>query len=172
MSNKKPHNVCEESTFDGLFKKLSKSIRDFLYYKSGDLGWSEDVVQDVFFKMWERCKKIPPEKAKSFLFTAANNQFLNQVEKKKVRLNYRNSFTSAVNKEDPAFQLEMKEYKEKLENAIDALPDGQREAFLMNRIEKMTYADIAVALGVSQKAIEKRMQKALLKLRDVLKPQK
>jgi len=172
MEENKLNNVCEESTFDGLFKKLSKSIRDFLYYKSGNLELAEDIVQDVFFKMWEKCKDIPPEKAKSFLFTAANNRFLNDVDKKKVRLNYKNSVSSRVNNEDPSYQLEMKEYKEQLENAIDSLPEGQREAFLMNRIEKMTYAEIAVALGVSQKAIEKRMQKALLKLKEVLKPNK
>ena len=165
-------NVCKESTFEGLFQKLSKSIRDFLYFKCGDLSISEDIVQDAFFKLWEKCKDVKPEKAKSFLFTVANNLFLNLAEKQKVRLNYKNKVLPTVNKEDPLFIVEMNEHKERLENAINALPDGQREAFLMNRIEKMSYADIAVALGVSQKAVEKRMHKALLKLKDLLKPKK
>lgn len=172
MENNSSHNVCEQSVYNRLFRELSKSIRDFLYYKSGNLELAEDIVQDVFFTLWEKCKDVPPEKAKSFLFTAANNRFLNQVEKQKVRLNYKKSFTGSVNKEDPLFQMEMDEYKTKLENAIDALPEGQREVFLMNRIEKMTYAQIAEALGVSQKAIEKRMSKALSKLKDILEPKK
>jgi len=166
-----PTNVCEETVFERLFGQLSKSLRDFLFYKSGDDGLSEDIVQDVFFKMWERCKDVPPEKAKSFLFTAANNQFLNSVEKKKVRLNFKEqSDSNRSNKEDPAYQMEMEEYRIRLEDAIAALPDGQREVFLMNRINKLKYREIAEALGVSQKAVEKRMSKALLKLKDVLNP--
>lgn len=165
-------NVCKESTFEGLFQKLSKSIRDFLYFKCGDLSLSEDIVQDTFFKLWEKCKDVNPEKAKSFLFTVANNLFLNIADKQKVRLNYKSKVTPKIEKEDPSFIIEMNEHKERLENAINALPEGQREAFLMNRIEKMSYADIAEALKVSQKAVEKRMHKALLKLKELLKPKK
>lgn len=170
MDMDSPDNVCEEPVFDELFRQLSKSIRDFLYYKSGSLELAEDIVQDVFFTMWEKCKDVPPEKAKSFLFTAANNRFLNQVAKQKVRLEYKKQAGTGSNKEDPSFQLEQKEFNEKLQNAINALPDGQREAFLMNRIDKMTYAQIAEALGISQKAVEKRMSKALLKMKEILNP--
>jgi len=53
----------------------------------------------------------------------------------------------------------------KLENAISSLPERQREVFLLNRIEKKTYKEIAELSGVSVKAIEKLIHKALLKLR-------
>ena len=53
----------------------------------------------------------------------------------------------------------------KLEKAISSLPERQREVFLLNRIEKKTYREIAELSGVSVKAIEKLMHKALLKLR-------
>ena len=57
----------------------------------------------------------------------------------------------------------------KLESAINTLSPGEREVFLMNRIEKKTYKEMAEHLGVSQKAIEKRMHKALVKLRKTIK---
>jgi len=57
-----------------------------------------------------------------------------------------------------------------LEEAINSLPEGQREVFLLNRIEKHTYKQIAEMLDVSVKAIEKRMHKALLKLKTLLHP--
>ncbi|MEO1255390.1 MAG: sigma-70 family RNA polymerase sigma factor, partial [Bacteroidota bacterium] len=53
----------------------------------------------------------------------------------------------------------------KLTEAINELPDGQREVFLLNRVEGKTYAEIAEMIGVSVKAIEKRMHHALVHLR-------
>ena len=65
--------------------------------------------------------------------------------------------------------MEEQEFKNQLEKAIEALPENQREVFLMNRIDKMKYREIAEALGISQKAVEKRMHKALLELRKLTK---
>lgn len=166
-------NVCEEKVFKALFNTMSRSLRDFIYYKSGDLDSANDIMQDAFFKLWEKCKDVPYEKAKSFIFTTANHLFLNGVKSQKVRLKYRQSNpNSSSHKEDPAYEMEMNEFKAKLEEAIANLPEGQREVFLLNRINKMTYKEIATSLGVSQKAIEKRMSKALIKLKDVLHPKK
>lgn len=148
--------------------ELSRSLRDYLYFMCGDMQKSEDLVQDIFFKLWEKCKDVSPDKARSFLFTIAKNQFLKDVAKQKVRLKYKSNLKEKRNTEDPQFELESNEYKERIENAIASLPEGQREVFLMNRIQKMTYAEIAEALGVSQKAIEKRMSKALKKMKSVL----
>ena len=62
-----------------------------------------------------------------------------------------------------------KEFKERLEEAISQLPDKQRTVFLMNRIDKKTYREIAELEGVSVKAIEKRMGMALKTLRKLTK---
>ncbi len=162
-------NVCEESTFEKLFLELSRPLRDYLYYLSGDTGLSEDLVQEIFFKIWEKCKDISAEKVRAYAFTVARNEFLKDIERKKVRFRYKQTFQEKTEKEDPQFQLEAKEFQERLENAIDALPDGQKEVFLMNRIQKMTYAEMAEVLGISQTAVEKRMSKALKKMSDLLK---
>ena len=60
---------------------------------------------------------------------------------------------------------EKEEYKEKLDNALNALPENQRTTFLLNRIDGKKYAEIAEMEEVSVKAIEKRMQLALKSLR-------
>lgn len=167
-----PSHVCDEQTFSEIFRELSHSLRDYLYFLSGDLKLSEDFLQDIFFKLWEKCKDVPPEKARSFLFVVAKNEFLSHVEKKKVRLRYKERIQFRAEQEDPQYKLESAEFKQRLEDAIAALPEGQREVFLLNRIQKMTYAQIAESLGVSQKAVEKRMSKALKKMRDLLHPPK
>ena len=69
-------NICEEKLFSSLFMKYSKSLHDFLYYKYGENIHPNDKVQEAFIKLWDHCKKIPLDKAKSFLFTVANNMAL------------------------------------------------------------------------------------------------
>ncbi|MEO1436898.1 MAG: sigma-70 family RNA polymerase sigma factor, partial [Bacteroidota bacterium] len=71
--------------------------------------------------------------------------------------------------QDPEFLLREKEFAEQLEAAIAALPEKQREVFLMNRIEKMKYREISETLGISVKAVEKRMTKALVAIRKLTK---
>ena len=57
------------------------------------------------------------------------------------------------------------EFKVKLQKAIDKLTEGQRTCFLMHRIDGKKYSEIAEILGISVKAVEKRMHLALLELR-------
>jgi RNA polymerase sigma-70 factor (ECF subfamily) len=103
------------------------------------------------------------------LFTVANNLFLNQAKHQKVVLKFEQRGHTQRTDEDPAFLLEEQEFKTRLEKAINDLPEGQREVFLMNRLDKMKYREIAEALNISVKAVEKRMHKALLALRKISK---
>jgi len=68
----------------------------------------------------------------------------------------------------PQFELEEKEFEEQLNNSISALPEGCREVFLMNRIDKLKYTEIAERLELSVKAVEKRMSKAISILKEKL----
>ena len=155
-------NVCTDSIYQKLFLEWSTPIRNFLYSKCGNIALSNDIVQDVFLSLWQKCKDVPYEKAKSFLFTAANNKLIDQFRHQKVTFNYKNTLNmSRVNKETPAYELEMKEAKEKLELIINSIPENSRVVFLMSRIEKKSYREIAERLNLSVKAVEKRMQIAL-----------
>lgn len=160
-------SVCEESIFKSIFISHSKGLRNFLYYKTGDLQRSEDLVQEAFVKLWESCASVPFAKAKPFLFKVANNLMLNQVKHDKVVLKFRQKPTSDKNIESPEFILEEKEFSDRIQQAINGLTEGQRTVFLMNRIDKKKYREIAEELNISVKAVEKRMHlalKALLKI--------
>lgn len=158
-------SICEEQTFDSVYMSYSEHLRNFIYYKSGDLKQAEDLLQESFIKLWEQCSKVSVEKAKSFLFTVANNLFLNQVKHKKVVLKFEKQGVVSINKRTPQFILEESEFESKLLQVIAALPEGQREVFLMSRVDKLMYKEIAERLDVSVKAIEKRMNKALTTIR-------
>ena len=70
------------------------------------------------------------------------------------------------NQESPEFVMLEKEFLEKIEKAIADLPEKQKEVFLLSRIEKKKYREIAEILGISVKAVEKRMHLALIKMKD------
>ena len=158
-------NVCEEEVFSSLFKTNSKTVFNYIYYKFGNEEKAYDVVQEAFVKLWENCAKVSPEKAKSYVYTIANNLYLNVIKAEKVRLKYADR-SNSTSYESPEFLLEEKEYKEKLDRALNSLPENQRTTFLLNRIDGKKYAEIAEMEGVSVKAIEKRMSLALKALRD------
>jgi RNA polymerase sigma-70 factor (ECF subfamily) len=159
-------NSCEAHTFEALFKKHSKNLHDFLYYKFGEQLSPRDKVQDAFIKLWDNCAKVPPEKAKSFLFTTANNMMLNAVTHQKVVLRHQQIPQKYSTNENPEFVLEEKEYSDKLQNALSKLTEAQRVAFLMNRTEGKRFKEIAELLDISVKAVEKRIYGALKKLRE------
>ena len=161
--------VCNETIYQETYFEHSEYLRNFLFYKSGNLGLSEDLVQEAFVKLWENCAKVSIEKAKSYLFTVANNLFLNSVSRQKVKLKFESFADTNKFENDPQFILEEKEFKVKLEKAIAALPETQRIVFLMNRIDKKKYREIAEELDLSVKAVEKRMHLALTELRKVHK---
>ena len=81
-------NVCEEEVFSSLFKTNSKTVFNYIYYKFGNEEKAYDVVQEAFVKLWENCAKVSPEKAKSYVYTIANNLYLNVIKAEKVRLKY------------------------------------------------------------------------------------
>ena len=162
-------NICEETIFKSIFIQQGEGLRNFLYYKTGNLQQAEDLVQEAFGKLWENCAKVVLDKAKSYLFTIASNRFLNQVAHQKVVLKFEKEGHTQVVKENPQFLLEQEEFKQRLEKAIATLPEGQRVVFLMNRIDKKKYREIAEILNISIKAVEKRMHGALIALRKIHK---
>ncbi len=162
-------SICKEKVYKDIYYEHSEYLRNFLYYKSGDMQTAEDLAQDAFIKLWENCKKVELAKAKSYLFTIAHNLFLNKVKHNKVVLQFENSSEQKVDNNDPLFILQKNQFKQQLEKAISDLPETQRIVYLMNRIDKKKYREIAEELNISLKAVEKRMHLALKTLRQVHK---
>lgn len=159
-------SICKENIFSGFFKSHAKALRNYLYYKFGNEDQAEDVTQEAFIKLWQNCADVPIEKAKSYVYTIANNASLNVIAHQKVVLNFaKNTPKKELTNENPEFILEENQFKTKLLTAIEKLNETQRVAFLMHRIDGKKYAEIAEVLGISVKAVEKRIHLALIELR-------
>jgi len=166
MSKEELQGICKEGVFSSFFKSHAKALRNYLYYKFGNEDQAEDMTQEAFIKLWQNCADVPIEKAKSYIYTIANNASLNVVAHHKVVLNYAKSAPNKdTTNENPEFLLEEDQFKTKLVTAIQNLNETQRVAFLMHRIDGKKYAEIASELDISVKAVEKRIHLALVELR-------
>lgn len=155
------HSICEESSFRRVYNEHARDLYNFLYYKYGAENHPEDLMQEAFARLWDNCKKVSIDKARAFLFTVANNQMLNELSKKKTVLNFQKEEQTTQTNQSPQYILEENEYMNRLQAAIEELTEEQRVAFLLNRVEGKKHREIAEILGISQKAVEKRIYKAL-----------
>lgn len=158
--------ICHENIFSSFFKSHAKGLRNYLFYKFGNKEQAEDATQEAFIKLWQNCKDVPFEKAKSYLYTIAQNNTLNAIAHNKVVLTYEKNNTSAdTTNENPEHILEQEQFEHKLLNVINKINETQRIAFLMHRIDGKKYAEIASELNISVKAVEKRIHLALVEIK-------
>lgn len=163
------HNgVCEENLYANIYNKYAKPLHDFLYYRYGYNLNPGDKAQDAFIKLWENCKEVSAEKAKSYLYTIANNMMLNEVKHQKVVLGYQKMAPDRSNNETPEFILEKEQYHKKYQNALAKLSDEQRTAFMLSKVEGKKHKEIAEILGVTQKVVEYRIYSAFDTLKNEL----
>ncbi|WP_298156819.1 sigma-70 family RNA polymerase sigma factor [Flavobacterium sp.] len=162
------HGLCEPAAFRQTFDAHYKMLRNFLLFRYRDSDLADDIAQNAFVKLWENCAILKKEQAKSFLFTTAIRLSLNQLKHQKVVADYQLQLEPKIaDKESPQFLMEETEFRQQLERAIGALPERQREVFMLNRFESQSYTEIAALLNLSVKAVEKRMHQALVTLRKI-----
>lgn len=157
-----------KSWFKHIFDQNYQYVLNYLFYLSGDVALAEDLTQDVFMQLWDKRLNIKDDTVRPYLFTIARNCFLKNIRRKKYDLKFRSSYFENVENESPEYILEMKEFDKKLQKSLAELPDKCRVVFLMNRIDGLSYREIAENHGVSIKAVEKQMSKALAILREKL----
>ena len=164
-----PKSICEEKVFAAIHREFSKDVHDYLYYKFGSRSDINDMVQNVFIKLWENCKKVALDKARAFLFRVAKNLMLNELKHEKVVLEYQKQpFLSHTN-ETPEFLMQEEQFLKKYQAALGKLTEEQRAVFLLNKIEGKKFQEIAEMLGITKKVVEYRIYSAFKILKDEVK---
>lgn len=166
-------NIEESFKKEDLLKAFDlyfDGLRRFLYYKTGDIDLSEDIAQDVFLKVWEKRDMIKKSTVKSLLFTMGNNLLIDYYRNKTTTNKHRSQLQTSLQTENqsPHFLMEEKEFEDKLNTVLKMIPNGQREVFLMSRIDGLKYEEISTRLGLSIKAVEKRISKAMMIIKENL----
>ncbi len=162
----------DKNAFTIIFSNYYNDLVMFASTFSKDKDIAEEVVQDVFVKLWNERHYINVESSlKSFLLKSVQNKCIDWLRHLKSREKFinesnliRNNFEN--NTED---YLLYSELSENIENILSKLPDDICQAFKMNRYEGMKYNEIAEKLDVSVRTVEVRIGKALHLLREHLK---
>ena len=158
-----------KAQFKAVFDEYYVPLRNFVYYKTGDMDLAEDLVQEVLVKLWEKRDSVKMETVKSYLFTMANNLMINRFKHQQVVYQFQAEAVhqmKGASAETPEFTLEVAEFDAHLQRVLASIPEPNRVVFLMNRLESLTYREIAERLELSVKAVEKRMEKALVIIRE------
>lgn len=120
-------------------------------------------------RLWEKQITIDPKTVKSLLFKIANDFFISRYRKEKIAFQFFNTFKPDEQSLSPEENVGYEELVKAYERSLESMPEKQRVVFLMNRIDEKKYREIAVELGLSVKAVEKRMNLALTHLKENLK---
>lgn len=166
-------------TFHELFRQKDRFIR-FAYFYVLDRQVAEDLVMDSFMYYWENkdtidvCSNLP-----AYILTVLKHKALDYLKLQKIHLEAHeriredalwdmNKSIACLEALEP-YEIYTEENRREVIAAVNQLSDKTREIFIMSRMHDMTYSEIAKAMGLSEKAVEYHMSKAIKTLREKLR---
>lgn len=162
----------DHAAFEAIFRQWYEPVVRSANRVLHDPGVAEELSQDVFLELWRRRESLAPDSSVAgYLMQAVRNRSLNhlrhlQVQKKSAV--YVEALSEPAEQADADAQAG--ELQDAIRDAVDALPPRTREVFLMSRERNLRYSEIAEQLGVTVKAVEANMSRALRQLREKLSP--
>ena len=154
--------------FDFYYTRLFKIAIGF----TGNPSISEEVVCDVFVKLWKnRTRFATVENHFAYLYTAVKQQSINKSRKRKFRLEYLDGLNTdiTIERKDPQDILIEKELFNTYQKSIQSLSSKQKLIFQMVKEDGLKYKEVAAMLDISQKTVELHMSNALKHIRIDLK---
>lgn len=161
----------DQAAFEQVFKKYYKDLHGYAFSIVKEYEQAEEMVQNVFFKLWERMDQLNfSSSIAAYLYRAVHNECLNYLKHQKVKASHQMHVSWRMkNESDSALKkVSVKELEEKLHKALNELPEQCRTIFQMSRFSEMRYREIADELKISVKTVENQMGKALKILRTEL----
>ncbi|RJP70834.1 MAG: sigma-70 family RNA polymerase sigma factor [Ignavibacteriales bacterium] len=159
------------NSFSFLVKSYKKPLFTYLFRLCGNKDYAEDMLQETLLKVWQNLKKYNEQnKFSSWLFSIAHNVAVDTLRKRKVRNNiiYMDEIHEPDNNLNPFTILIAKESGAKISNAINKLPEKQKQVFLLRQHGEMTFKEIAELLKEPINTVLGHMHYAVDKLRKEL----
>ncbi len=171
----KPQN--EDLMFDQFRTLYKKNAPLLIYYacKFVDQKTAEDLVQDIFLKIWYKKTFIfSKEGINTYLYNSVRHACLDHLKHQDVKTNYVSSITNKLKIEelyyndDPQYLFGDDERLNSIHKEINKLPTKCREIFSMAYLEERKTSEIATLLNISKRTVEAQLYKALKIIRDAL----
>lgn len=162
----------DKSAFETLFKSHYSQLCSYARQIISDPDLSEEIVQEMFFQMWQKKESLFIETSlKSYLFRAVHNGCLNHIKHHKIKQAYAQYINDNQNitSENQYSMDESEELLNMVGKAVEQLPPERKKVFMMIRYEEKKYKEVAEILGISVKTVENQMGKAMQFLKEALK---
>lgn len=169
----------DENAFCILFRSFYNPLVHFAQAYIHDIEISKNIVQTVFMKLWEKKKSLKEnENLKPFLYTLTRNESISYLRHEKAGKRFLSkNFQNADDLELSIGALEQLDFskidldniQKIVEQTLENMPDRCREVFVMSRYKQVKNHEIAGELGISVKAVESNITRALKILRENLK---
>lgn len=151
--------------FEQFFREFYKPLLSYAYRFFEDQQDAEEIIQDLFFKLWDKRAKLEiTSSLTSYLFRAVRNNCLQAIKYQKNKTKYQaylKNQTKDYQESEPLESLEYSELNEKVNQILNELPERCQEIFRLNRFHGLKYKEIAIKLSISIKTVEANMSKAL-----------
>ena len=167
ISNLQKIKEGDHTAFESLFKLLYPSLCTYSKKFTLQKEIAEEIVQQVFFKLWENREKIAIHTSlKAYLFKAVHNNSLKYLHSKKFEEDYKKfNEEMLLYKTDflPDFEL-----SEKINKSIEELAPQCRKIFILSRFDNLRHEEIATKLNISVRTVEVQIRRANISLRKKL----
>ncbi len=167
--------VGDQKALELLFSIYFPRLNDFACKVVKDDVISQDIVQEVFVKIWEKRAEIEPINLEAFLFRLVRNRCIDYIKHLKVINNRMHEIQISSKYEelyridfvgDEPYVLIEQELKQKIEKTIESLPERCREVFILSRINGLKNKEIAEKLEINIKNVERHLSRAMQSFRE------
>ena len=160
--------------FELLYSKYSGKLYNYvLSLSKGDFYLAEEIVQNVFVKIWEIRQHINTEGSfNSFVYTVGRNMFLNVVKSRLQEHLYHDYVVDheAILDNSVEKEIEYKMLEEQINRLIEQLPPARRNIYVLSRVKNLPNKEIAALLDISENTVESQLNKATQFMRKNLLP--
>lgn len=159
----------DEQAFRELYVRHHRQVLAFAIHLTHSAVDAEDILQDTFLRIWTNRSQLPDiERFDSYIFMIARNRTLDHL--RKVALQQRLidqvwANISDTSEENPAVELDARESKHLIHQALEALSPQKQTVFQLSRQQGLSHEEIAQQLGLSKSRVKNLLVETLKHLR-------
>lgn len=163
-----PASVNRQLKLTSLYERWRTPLLRLFQRKTGSRALAEEATQEVFVRLAASGKELAPEEEGPYLSTsvrnAATDHWRRADDAEVVSMECAAGeleTLSDLRQREPAQVVEQRQRIARLNDAVAELPERQRQAFLLNRIDGLTHDEVADAMGISARMVSKHVSRAL-----------
>ena len=161
-----------EIAFSNLFDAYYTPLCEYAYRYVKHAETMEDIVQEVFVRIWEKRKQWEPKvSVRAYLYRSVYNEVVTDFRKKRFELPFAElrELDNAVATNSTSSDVQDREIARAIKLAIEMLPARRKEILVLRLVQGLSYKEISVILDISVNTIDTQIRRALKLLRTQLK---